>query len=119
MRITGKTRARSLAIGAVFWMSAYSQTTPTPETPARAEQRPSIEAKGVPPRAAPTDYQAVALAGPLTIAAEFAGHSIPTPDGTYSSEDAVVVEVAVFGPPGTHAQLSSSDFSLRINGKKQ
>jgi len=30
----------------------------------------------------------------------------------------VVVEAGVFGPPGTKTTLNPSDFSLRINGKK-
>jgi hypothetical protein len=54
----------------------------------------------------------------LTVAAEFMGHSVPTPQGTYSSEDFVVVETGLFGPPEARAKLSSGDFSLRINDKK-
>jgi hypothetical protein len=54
----------------------------------------------------------------VTIGAEFAGHSVPTPDHTYSSEDYVVVEAGIFGPPGARATLSRDDFSLRVNGKK-
>ncbi len=76
------------------------------------------EAKGMPPRAAPADYQAQAQAGTMTIAAEFKGHSVPTPQGPLSSEEYVVVEIGLFGSPGAQIKLSSSDFSLRINGKK-
>jgi hypothetical protein len=76
------------------------------------------ESKGMPPRAAPTDYQAHEKAGAITIAAEFMGHSVPTPDAIYNSEEYVVVEVGVFGPPQARATLSNGDFSLRINGKK-
>jgi len=54
----------------------------------------------------------------VTIGAEFAGHSVPTPEHTYSSEDYIVVEAGLFGPPGAHATLSRDDFSLRVNGKK-
>ena len=76
------------------------------------------EAKSIPPRATPADYQAHAQAGALTIAAEFTGHSVPTPDAILSTEDYVVVEVSLFGPPETRAKLSYQDFSLRLNGKK-
>jgi hypothetical protein len=76
------------------------------------------EGKGLPPRAAPTDYQARALAGTVTIAAEFTGHAVPTPQGTLSTEDYVVVETGLFGAPGARLKLSLEDFSLSINGKK-
>lgn len=67
---------------------------------------------------APTEYQAQAKAGAVTIAAEFLGHSVPTPESTYTAEDYVVVEAALFGPPDARARLTTGDFSLRINGKK-
>src|SRR5690348_14811265 len=86
-------------------------------TPLASPQAP--ETKGLPPRAAPTDYQTQAKAGELTVAAEFTGHSVPTLDGTYTTEDYVVVEVALFGATGAKAKLAAGDFSLRINGKKQ
>ena len=76
------------------------------------------EAKGLPPRVAPADYQAQGQAGTVTVAAEFKGHSVPTPQGTLNTEDYVVIETALFGPPGARVKLSSDDFSLRINGKK-
>lgn len=76
------------------------------------------ESKGMPPRAAATEYQAHAQAGTLTIGAEFTGHAVATPEAPYSTEDFVVVEVGLFGPPQAHARLSLGDFSLRINGKK-
>jgi hypothetical protein len=74
--------------------------------------------KGMPPRAAPSEYQAQGKAGTVTIGAEFAGHSVPTLDHTYSSEDYIVVEAALFGPPDARTTLARTDFSLRINGKK-
>ena len=46
------------------------------------------------------------------------GHSVPTPEHTFSAEDYVVVEAGLFGPAGAHTTLSRDDFSLRINGKK-
>jgi hypothetical protein len=76
------------------------------------------QTKGTPPRATPGDYQAHEQAGDVTVAADFTGHSVSTPDAVYSTEEFVVVEVALFGPPEAHATLSYEDFSLRINGKK-
>ena len=73
--------------------------------------------QGIPPRAAPTEYQAQGKAGAVSIGAEFAGHAVPTPDGPLTSDDYVVVEVGLFGPD--KLQLSPDDFSLRINGKKE
>jgi hypothetical protein len=77
-----------------------------------------IEAKGMPPRAAPADYQAHAQAGAVTVAAEFLGHSVPTLEGALSTEEYVVIETGLFGSPGARMKLSFEDFSLRINGKK-
>jgi hypothetical protein len=76
------------------------------------------ESKGMPPRATPADYQAHAQAGTVTIAAEFDGHSVPDTQSALTTEDYVVVEVALFGPPDAHPTLSIQDFSLRVNGKK-
>jgi hypothetical protein len=83
-----------------------------------AGKAPGTEVQGVPPRAAPSDYPSQAKAGPLTIAAEFKGHFVPTPEATFTTEDFVVVEVALFGPEGAKTQLSPDEFSIRINGKK-
>jgi hypothetical protein len=76
------------------------------------------QAKGMPPRSAPSEYQAQAQAGAVTIAAEFMGHGVPTPEQTVAAEDYVVVEAGLFGPPGAKTTLARGDFSLRINGKK-
>jgi hypothetical protein len=103
----------ALRIGIPFaavCLCVQGQNTPSKDAP--------IEAKGMPPRATPADYQAQAQAGTATVAAEFAGHSIPTPQGTLTTEDYVAVETGLFGPPGARIKLSSGDFTLRINGKK-
>jgi hypothetical protein len=76
------------------------------------------ESKGMPPRAAPADYQAHTQAGMLTLAAEFMGHAVPTPEAPYSTEDFVIIEAGLFGTPQARLKLSTGDFSLRINGKK-
>ena len=85
---------------------------------ARGKDVPAAPSKGLPPRVAPSEYQAQAQAGAVTVAAEFTGHSVPTPEGTYTTEDFVVVEVGLFGSPQARATLSNGDFTLRINGKK-
>ncbi len=95
---------------------AQSNAAPNPE--AQSKDAPIHGTKGLPPRATPADYQAHAQAGAITVAAEFAGHSVPTPQAVFSTEDYVVVEVGLFGPPEARLQLSYQDFSLRINGKK-
>src|SRR5436305_10727484 len=98
-------------------MCLQGQAQPPTETPKVAAQ-PS-RAEGIPARTAPTDYQAQAKAGDITIAADFAGHSVPTPEATLSTDDYVVVEVGFFGPPGSKLKLSTDDFTLHINGKKK
>jgi len=76
------------------------------------------EIRGLPPRATPADYQAQAQVGGVTIAAEFVGHFVPTPQGNLSTDEFVVVETGMFGPPEAHIKLFLGDYSLRINGKK-
>jgi hypothetical protein len=106
--------SRTLKIGlltAAICLSLYGQTTPAKDAQA--------EAKGLPPRTTPAEYQAQAKAGTVTIAAEFKGHSIPTMQGnTLTTEDYIAVELGFFGPPEAHLRLAADDFSLRVNGKK-
>jgi len=52
------------------------------------------------------------------VAAEFLGHSVPTPQGTFTTEDYVAVEAALFGPPEARLKMSFDAFSIRINEKK-
>lgn len=85
-------------------------------TPAKAPPIP--EAKGMPARASAADYASQATAGSVTIGAEFMGHSVPRVEGPYSTEDYVVIETGFFGAPGARLNLSTADFSLRVNGKK-
>jgi hypothetical protein len=105
----------SIALRIGVLIAAIGQCVQGQSTPAREVP---VEARGMPPRATPADYQSQAQAGAVTIAAEFKGHSVPTVQGTLSTEDYVVVEVGFFGAPGATAKLASGDFSLRINGKK-
>ncbi|MGO9241214.1 MAG: hypothetical protein ACLQBJ_10425 [Bryobacteraceae bacterium] len=95
---------------AALGLSLAAQTTPAGE--------PQTESKGLPPRAAPADYQAHAQVGTVTLAAEFARHTVPTMERPFNDEDYVAVEVGLFGPAGARARISADDFSLRVNGKK-
>jgi hypothetical protein len=84
-----------------------------------AQPKPGpVISTGVSPRGVPTEYQAQAKAGNVTIAADFVGHSVPTPESTYTTEQYVVVEAALFGKADDRVTLSPDHFSLRINGKK-
>ena len=94
------------AIPTIFVALCLSAQNQKPETP------------GMPPRASAGDYQANAQAGAVTIGAEFMGHSVPTAQGTLSTEDYVVIETGLFGASEARIKLSAEDFSLRINGKK-
>jgi hypothetical protein len=101
---------RIVVLIAAIGICLQGQNTPTTDA--------QIEAKGMPPRAAPADYQVQAQAGMVTVAAEFTGHSVPTLQGVLSTEDYVVIETGFFGSPGARIKLSAGDFALRINGKK-
>jgi hypothetical protein len=104
-----------ISISAIFAASLCLYAHPQE---AQDQQTAPNERQGMPPRATPADYQGHAAAGSVTIAAEFMGHSVPTPDAVYSDELYVVVEAGLFGAPQARTTISDSDFSLRINGKK-
>jgi hypothetical protein len=104
----------SVLIAAASFCS-YGQAT---SEPPRAGIQPT-RAEGIPPRSGPTDYQTQAKAGNITIAADFVGHSVPTPEATLLTDDYVVVEIAFFGPTDSKLTLSIDDFALRVNGKKK
>ncbi len=85
---------------------------------AQSKEGPGKDAQPIAPRATPGDYQTHTEVGPITIAAEFTGHSAPTPEAVYTTEDYVIVEIAFFGPADAKLKLAYQDFSLRVNGKK-
>jgi hypothetical protein len=103
---------RNSVLMAALCLCAPAQTAPGSDAPKKAME-------GVPPRAAPTDYQAHAQVGAVTIGAEFAGHDIPTLEGSLTTEDYVAVEVGFYGPPEARLKLSAEDFWLRVNGSKK
>jgi hypothetical protein len=108
MRLFHALRIGVLTASAVLYIQGQS-------TPGKDAQ---TGAKGIPPRAAPADYQSQAQAGTVTIAAEFTGHSIPTLEGPLTTEDYVAIETALFGPAGARLTISAGDFSVRVSGKK-
>lgn len=109
---------------ALFCQISLAQDAPAGQPPAAdasaaaAKDTRGDEFPNTAPRAAPSDYQASAKAGNVTIAADFPGHSVPTPQAVFTSEDYVVVEVGLFGSPDAKLALSVGDFALRINGRK-
>jgi hypothetical protein len=108
-----KTRVSAVALLTALCCSGVLRAQTAQDNAAQVPQ-----AKGMPPRATPADYQAHVEAGPITLAAEFSAHSVPVPQGVLSTEDYIVVEVGFFGPPEAHATISSGNFSLRVNDKK-
>jgi hypothetical protein len=105
-----------LLMSAVFRLPAQEQNNQEQTSGDAQAKEPQV--KGMPPRVAATEYQSHGQAGSILIGAEFDGHSIPTPDHTFSTEDYIIVEAAFFGPAGAHLTLARDDFSLRIAGKK-
>ena len=103
-----------LTIGAVTVIAAFCLFAQTPAS----DNASASATRGMPARATPGDYQAHGSAGPLTLGAEFMQHQVPTPQGLLTTEDFVVVEAGLFGPPGARTTVSYQDFSLRINEKK-
>jgi hypothetical protein len=96
---------------AAFLAVAFSQS-------ASGQVAPPKGMKGMPPRTNAAEYQAAAKAGDVTIAADFEGHAAATDVSTYTLEDYVSVEVALYGPADARLKLSFEDFSLRVDGKK-
>ena len=74
--------------------------------------------KGTEPKPAPRDYPAMAQAGKTGIAAEYMVHSFSGGGRMFVAENYLVVEVAVYPAHGENITISSSQFSLRLNGKK-
>src|ERR1017187_7069936 len=93
---------------AALCLCVQGQTPPAKDAPS--------EAKGMPPRTAPTEYQAHAQAGTVTIAAEFTGHAVGTPQGTLTTEEDLVVETGFFGPAGGPPAEKKSKASMSTGG---
>lgn len=104
----------SVCFVCVWALQAQNATNTTPPT----TNPEANELKGMPPRSTPGDYAAHAKVGEYTIALEYAGHNVPRPEDPLTTEDFVVVEAALYGPPGSHLTLSPQNFELHINDKK-
>jgi hypothetical protein len=118
MRLTAVLRTGILIADVLIATAVLRAQKLDAQTDAQTKDAQTKEVLGTPARAAATEYQAHAQAGAISIGAEFVGHSVPTPQAIYSSEDYVVIETGFFGPPDARLLLSPQDFSLRINGKK-
>jgi hypothetical protein len=99
-------------VASVIILCSLDAQNPPPEKPH------PVEITGMPPRSAATDYAAHVQVGDFTLAAEFAGHNVPRPEGPLTTDDYVVAEVAVYGPNGVKLSLSPDQFSLQINDRK-
>jgi hypothetical protein len=74
---------------------------------------------GSEPRANAADYPAHSQAGKLAIGAEYTVHSFSGSGHTFVAEKYLVVEVALYPPPGVEVLVAESRFGLRVNGKKR
>src|ERR1700689_4807003 len=118
MRLAAVLRTGILIADVLIAIPGLRAQKPETATDAQTKEAQAKEALGMPARTAPGEYQAHGQAGAISIGAEFMGHSVPTPQPTYASDDYVVVEPGFFGPPDARLMLSVQDFSIRINGKK-
>jgi hypothetical protein len=81
-----------------------------------------LSAQGLTPRPAAADYpMQAALPNGYTLAAEYLVHTLPTGlrTGALVANDYLVVEIAVFGPRGGRMDLSPSNFTLQMHGRKK
>ena len=80
-------------------------------------------AQGTDPKPKAEDYpvqaEAKILGQPVAVGAEFMVHSFSKGEEAYVAPEFIVVEVALYPPKGAKLTVSPSQFSLRINGKKQ
>jgi len=116
MRLVSTLRIVLVTAGVLTCADSLPAQEESPKVP--EAQSKDAQAKGMPPRSAPTEYQAQAKTKTVTLGAEFMGHAVPTPEQTVDAEDYIVVEAGIFGPAGARLALARGDFSLRINGKK-
>lgn len=79
---------------------------------------PCLSAQNAPPRSKPSDYPAHAQFPGFEIGAEYLVHNVPLEKGEYWARDYLVVEVILAPGAQEHVNISSSQFMLRINGKK-
>ena len=82
-------------------------------------QRDKPAAIGTAPKASEQDYPARAKLEKLSIGAEYLIHSFSSGRQMFIARDYLVVEVALFPAKGENMAVSTGQFSLRVNGRKQ
>jgi hypothetical protein len=75
--------------------------------------------RGTEPKLKAADYPAHALAGDVAIGAEYMVHTFGRAGQTFVADKYLTVEVALYPPRGESLMVSTGNFSLRLNGKKQ
>lgn len=78
-----------------------------------------VTAQGTTPKASERDYPVHASLDGLSIGAEYLVHSFSGGRETFVARDYLVVEVAIFPVKGANLLVDASQFTLRINDKKQ
>ena len=83
----------------------------------------ALLAQGTDPKLRPEDYPvhaAISVLGqPVALGAEFMVHSFSRGEEMYVAPEFLVVEVAFYPPKGMRIDVSPTQFTLRVNGKKQ
>ncbi len=79
----------------------------------------AVFGQGTAPRERPESYPAHAQARSAAIGAEFLGRRLPGGQEAYVARGHLVVEVALFPPPGHTVDVHSGNFVLYVNGRKQ
>jgi hypothetical protein len=74
---------------------------------------------GTTPKPQPADYPAHAQLGQVALGAEYLGRSFFVRGQSFFTPDYLVIEVAVYPAKGERLAISSGQFTLRLNGKKQ
>ena len=74
---------------------------------------------GVPPRTVPEDFPVHQKSARLVIGAEFMVHSFGRDSERYVNEDYLTVEVGIYPANRNPVLISPSQFTLRVNGKKE
>lgn len=79
----------------------------------------SVFGQGTVPRERAENYPVHALARSAALGAQFLDQTVAGARQTSTVKGYVVVEVALYPPPGRTVDVHSGNFILRINGKKQ
>lgn len=66
----------------------------------------------------PANYPVHSQAGEIGLGAEYLVHSFSGGGNTFIAPDYLVIEVALFPPPGQALSVASEQFTLRMNAKK-